>query len=251
MPCVEGTLGLVNGTIPSIQTTEILQTQRIPQCRISLLCAHWINGTNMNLIDVACHLPHLIALVVCVAVSLMKCGKHPLPAVLATCGFGIALIHTLVIPFVFKVLNGLLADPLLASRSAVVISSIVSAGYVVLLLGAIFTSLCEKLGEDLQRKGYLAKTIGIKLRYDDFKIATRDQTMESCIADAKTIRKIAGQCLKRVALDKRLRLLGVRAATLIKIDDYVPEPNKDKREAVAPVKPDDAAIQIIATDQLF
>jgi hypothetical protein len=29
---------------------------------------------------------------------------------------------------------------------------------------------------DLQRKGYVGKTIGIKLRYDDFKIVTRDQT---------------------------------------------------------------------------
>ena len=118
-------------------------------------------------------------------------------------------------------------------------------------LGAIFTSLCEKLGEDLQRKGYLAKTIGIKLRYDDFKIATRDQTLESYIADGKTIRKIAGQCLKRVALDKRLRLLGVRAGTLIKLDDYVPRVEKDQKEAAAPVKPANTAIQIIATDQLF
>ena len=44
-------------------------------------------------------------------------------------------------------------------------------------LGTIFTQLCEKLADDLQRKGYVGKTIGIKLRYDAFKIATRDQTM--------------------------------------------------------------------------
>jgi hypothetical protein len=37
-------------------------------------------------------------------------------------------------------------------------------------LGAIFTHLCEKVAEDLQRKGYVGKTIGIKLRYGDFKI---------------------------------------------------------------------------------
>ena len=43
-------------------------------------------------------------------------------------------------------------------------------------LGAIFTRLCEQVAADLQRKGYVAKTIGIKLRYDDFRIATRDQT---------------------------------------------------------------------------
>ena len=118
-------------------------------------------------------------------------------------------------------------------------------------LGVIFTSLCEKLGEDLQRKGYLAKTIGIKLRYDDFKIATRDQTMESYIADGKTIRKIAGQCLKRVALDKRLRLLGVRAGTLIKIDAHAPETEKSTNMEALPVNIDHIATQNMATDQLF
>ena len=86
-------------------------------------------------------------------------------------------------------------------------------------LGAIFTELCNKLAADLQRKGYAAKTIGIKLRYDDFKIATRDQTLGNHTLDAKTIRQIAGQCLKRVPLDKKLRLLGVRAASLEKAQD--------------------------------
>ena len=82
-------------------------------------------------------------------------------------------------------------------------------------LGEIFTRLCLKLGEDLQRKGYVAKTIGIKLRYDDFKIATRDQTMASYTSDGKIIRNMASVCLKRVPLTQKLRLLGVRASTLL------------------------------------
>ena len=81
-------------------------------------------------------------------------------------------------------------------------------------LSAIFTQLCEKVAEDLQRKGYVGKTIGIKLRFDDFKIATRDQTIAAHTADARQIRQAAGQCLKRVTLDRRLRLLGVRVGTL-------------------------------------
>ena len=88
-------------------------------------------------------------------------------------------------------------------------------------LGIIFTELCSKLAADLKRKGYVAKTIGIKLRYDDFKIATRDQTLESHTVSAKTIRQIAGQCLKRVPLDKKLRLLGVRAASLEKVENVL------------------------------
>ena len=83
-------------------------------------------------------------------------------------------------------------------------------------LSAIFTELCSKLGEDLSAKGYAAKTIGIKLRYDDFKIATRDLTGQAFTADGRVIRQLAGQCLKRVSLDKKLRLLGVRASGLVK-----------------------------------
>ena len=86
-------------------------------------------------------------------------------------------------------------------------------------LGAIFTELCSKLAADLARKGYAAKTIGIKVRYDDFKIATRDQTLGGYTLDARTIRQTAGQCLKRVPLDKKLRLLGVRAALLEKLEN--------------------------------
>jgi DNA polymerase IV len=78
----------------------------------------------------------------------------------------------------------------------------------------VFTELCRQVAGDLQRKGYVGKTIGIKLRYDDFRIATRDQTMGDYTADAATIRRIAGQCLKRVDLTQRLRLLGVRVGKL-------------------------------------
>ena len=81
-------------------------------------------------------------------------------------------------------------------------------------LGAIFTDLCERVAGDLQRKGYVGKTIGIKLRYGDFRTATRDQTMAHFTADAGTIRRVAGQCLKRVPLQQPLRLLGVRVGKL-------------------------------------
>ena len=82
-------------------------------------------------------------------------------------------------------------------------------------LGAIFTELCVRLAEDLQRKGYVGRTVGIKLRYDDFKIATRDQTLSLPVQDAAAIRQAAGQCLKRVPLGKRMRLLGVKVSSLI------------------------------------
>ncbi len=85
-------------------------------------------------------------------------------------------------------------------------------------LGAIFTHLCTKVADDLQRKGYVGKTIGIKLRFDDFKIVTRDQTVDAPTADAATLRRVAGQCLKRVDLSRRMRLIGVRVGSLVRVD---------------------------------
>jgi DNA polymerase-4 len=87
-------------------------------------------------------------------------------------------------------------------------------------LGEIFTRLCEQVANDLQRKGYVGKTIGVKLRYDDFKSVTRDHTLPDYTDDAQTIRKIAGLCLKRVPLTQRLRLLGVRVASLMKAEEH-------------------------------
>jgi DNA polymerase-4 len=87
-------------------------------------------------------------------------------------------------------------------------------------LSAIFTRLCEQVAEDLQRKGYVGKTIGIKLRYDNFQSVTRDQTLTGHVNQAHAIRQAAGQCLKRVDLTRRLRLLGVRVGSLMKLEDW-------------------------------
>jgi DNA polymerase-4 len=86
-------------------------------------------------------------------------------------------------------------------------------------LGEVFTRLCEQVAGDLQRKGYVGKTIGIKLRFDDFQIVTRDMTLERYLSDASEIRQVAGKCLKRAPLQKRLRLLGVRVGSLLKADE--------------------------------
>ena len=116
-------------------------------------------------------------------------------------------------------------------------------------LGAIFTRLCQQVADDLQRKGYAGKTIGIKLRYSDFKGVTRDQTLERHIADAKTIRHTAGLCLKRVPLTQRLRLLGVRVGSLVKLGD-VAVAQQNASATPLPSTPPTAHLPV-ASDQLF
>ena len=97
-------------------------------------------------------------------------------------------------------------------------------------LSGILTRLCERLADDLVRKGYVSRTISIKLRFDDFQIVSRNVTLPAAVADAAGILQAARECLKRVPLQRRLRLLGVRASTL--------EPPGSAGRAVLPVQGD-------------
>lgn len=87
-------------------------------------------------------------------------------------------------------------------------------------LTRILINLCERLAQDLARKGYLARSVGIKLRFDDFSIVTRDHSVQVPVADAVSLRDAARDSLKRAPLDRKLRLLGIRAGSLVKEIDY-------------------------------
>jgi DNA polymerase-4 len=81
-------------------------------------------------------------------------------------------------------------------------------------LTEIFTDLCVRVSEDLKHQAYRGRTIGIKLRYEDFRTVTRDTSLPAPTDDPTLIRRTAGECLKRVPLDERIRLLGVRVGSL-------------------------------------
>ncbi len=91
------------------------------------------------------------------------------------------------------------------------------------VLSEIFTALCGRVAGDLRRKGYLSRTIGIKLRFDDFRTVTRDLTLPGPTADPVAIRRAAGECLRRVPLERKLRLLGVRASSLTPVNASPPD----------------------------
>ena len=81
-------------------------------------------------------------------------------------------------------------------------------------VAAILARLCQGLAEDLARRGYVGRTIGIKLRYDDFRHVTRETTCPVACADAATIRRVAFGCLARAPQTRRIRLVGVRMGKL-------------------------------------
>jgi DNA polymerase-4 len=88
------------------------------------------------------------------------------------------------------------------------------------LLSKIFTALCVEVADDLRRRRYAGRNIAIKLRFEDFRTVTRATTIATATDDAAVIRRAAGQCLKRVDLAKRIRLLGVRVGALVRMDPH-------------------------------
>ena len=82
-------------------------------------------------------------------------------------------------------------------------------------LSRILAELCERLERDLARKNRRGRTVGIKLKFDDFKVVTRDVTLAEAVGEAGAIRQAARSCLRRVTFDRKLRLLGVRVGSLV------------------------------------
>ena len=106
-------------------------------------------------------------------------------------------------------------------------------------LGHIFTRLCEQVAADLARKGYAGRTVGIKLRYADFKIVTRDHSLPQPVASAADLRRAAGLALKRAPLQRPIRLLGVRVGNLCRpetVDPLSPRPGNSFPEKTSAEK---------------
>lgn len=76
-------------------------------------------------------------------------------------------------------------------------------------------SLCNRVAKDLNRKAYQGRTIGIKIRFEDFNTITRDITLGNSVVDAVAILSATRNCLRRVKLNKKIRLLGVRISSLV------------------------------------
>ena len=95
----------------------------------------------------------------------------------------------------------------------------------------ILVNLCERLAEDLARKGYVAGNVGIKLRFEDFSTLTRDHALAVPATDARSLLDAARACLKRAPLERKLRLLGIRAGSLLKEAEYHLHPAAPTRVA--------------------
>ncbi|MDR0674323.1 MAG: DNA polymerase IV [Zoogloeaceae bacterium] len=89
-------------------------------------------------------------------------------------------------------------------------------------LSAQLVALCARLAEDLEKRGYAGNTIGVKLRFADFRRVTREITWPQAMCAAEDLLHAVRQCLKHKlfadADQYRIRLLGVRCGNLVARD---------------------------------
>jgi DNA polymerase-4 len=85
------------------------------------------------------------------------------------------------------------------------------------VLSQLVGRLCDALGAQ-RRHG---RTIGIKVRLDDFSTHTRSRTLTDPVSSADHVGRVALELLRRFAPARPVRLLGVRVAGLERADDPV------------------------------
>ncbi|HEY2007223.1 MAG TPA: DNA polymerase IV [Solirubrobacteraceae bacterium] len=78
------------------------------------------------------------------------------------------------------------------------------------ILGELVTKLCA----GLERQERCGRTIGIKVRLDDFSTHTRARTLAEAVSSADRVGPVALDLLRRFAPERPVRLLGVRVAGL-------------------------------------
>ena len=90
-------------------------------------------------------------------------------------------------------------------------------------LEAILDDLVERLCAGLIAQHRRGRTIGIKIRLDDFTTHTRARTLAEAVASADRVGPIALELLRRFAPPRPVRLLGVRVAGLEAADGAAEE----------------------------
>ena len=91
-------------------------------------------------------------------------------------------------------------------------------------LTGILVALCDRVAADLQALGVRGRTVGIKLRYDDFRTLTRDHTLREPVDAPEGLLATSRECLRRAPLERPLRLLGVRVSALVAVGKATEDP---------------------------
>jgi len=81
-------------------------------------------------------------------------------------------------------------------------------------LAKTMVELTKETVGDIRERGYRTKTVTLKVRFSDFKTYTRAKTLTQFTDSFDAIKKAAFECLSRLELNKKVRLIGIRLGNL-------------------------------------
>lgn len=84
------------------------------------------------------------------------------------------------------------------------------------VIARTMADLTKDVVKALRGDGYRGRTVTLKIRFSDFETHTRSISLKEVTDSEETIRRTVFECLKKVELKRRVRLIGVRLSNLEK-----------------------------------
>jgi DNA polymerase-4 len=89
------------------------------------------------------------------------------------------------------------------------------------VIAKTLAELTKEVVINMKEEGYQGRTLTLKIRFNDFKTYTRAKTLNKHADSEEEIRRAAFDCLRRIELTKKVRLIGVRVSHLKKIGETI------------------------------
>jgi DNA polymerase-4 len=89
------------------------------------------------------------------------------------------------------------------------------------MIAKTMAELTKDVVKAMREDGYRGRTVTLKIRFSDFETHTRSISLREPVDSEETIRRTVFECLKKVEIKKRVRLIGVRMSNLEKKGDRV------------------------------
>jgi DNA polymerase-4 len=82
------------------------------------------------------------------------------------------------------------------------------------VLARNLVELGKEAVDELRERGYRARTVTVKVRFDDFVTLTRALTLGEPTDSEEAVRRAAFACMKRIEFNRKVRLIGIRLSAL-------------------------------------
>ena len=89
------------------------------------------------------------------------------------------------------------------------------------VIAKTLAELTKEVVINMKEEGYQGRTVSLKIRFNDFKTYTRAKTLSRHTDSEEEIRKAAFDCLGRLELKKKVRLIGVKVSHLEKVGEAI------------------------------